>query len=221
MHANLDLKELLLGDINRLRYLKRFGNSLVVHRENVAEHSFYVAMYGYWLCEWCWNNNRVFPNIGTVLIRALFHDADEARTGDFQRPFKYSSPELKAAIDKAAKTEFRMVIHPILSSSEAHEEALTQMWDNAKDNSIEGCVVALADFLSVLSHMWQEINCANATMLKHHTTMIAYLRTFDAKEYDFLRPVIRQVEAIVETVLVQPNNDLREQFSVPVVDEVA
>ena len=50
MNNPLDLKELLLGDPNRLRYVQRYSTSMVIHRENVAEHSYYVALYGRYLC---------------------------------------------------------------------------------------------------------------------------------------------------------------------------
>ncbi len=211
----INLQELLLGDMNRLRYLRRFGNSLVLHRENVAEHSYYVSLYGYWLCQWVKANTATPIETERVLVRAIFHDGDESRTGDFQRPFKYSSPELKTMLDAAAKGEFQRAVTGILVGADDLVARLTEAWENAKDGSPEGCIVALADYLSVLSHMWQEVACANGTMLQHYDTMVAYLRTFDAPQFDFLRPVIRQVDRIVSRVFDTKGNDLRTRFAVP------
>jgi hypothetical protein len=47
-----DLEQLLVGDVNRLRYINRFGTALTLHKENVAEHSFYVVLYSFFIAEW-------------------------------------------------------------------------------------------------------------------------------------------------------------------------
>src|SRR6476660_5737373 len=114
----LDLKTLLSGDTNRLRYIQRHSTSLVLHRENVAEHSYYVSLYSMFLCEWVRKNCAdVFVDELTVLRRCLVHDLDESRTGDFQRPFKYSRPDLKNLLDEASTDEFFKVVQPIFPLS--------------------------------------------------------------------------------------------------------
>jgi 5'-deoxynucleotidase YfbR-like HD superfamily hydrolase len=214
----LNLKALLLGDINRLRYTWRFNMSLITHRENVAEHSYYVAVYAWFLAEWVHHyggdHGGSCPdvNVYRLMATALFHDAEESRTGDFSRLFKHSHPELKAVIEKYSKVEFERVVSEIFPNCPDPATKLLDYWEESKDDTPEGCIIALADFLSVFSHMWQEINNANATMLSHYDTMLAYATTFDAPRFEFLRPVVKDVQRLVRKVL--GDQELRRRLGV-------
>lgn len=197
---DLNLKELLIGDLNRLRYVQRYSTSMVMHRENVAEHSYYVGLYAYYLVRWVYTNTDEAPRTVDILTRAMFHDVDEARTGDFQRPFKYSNPELKEMMDRAAQHEAGIVISaPLPDDSMFLQDALNS-WRCAKDKSIEGCIIALADFMAVVSYLWQEAAYACPTLHLNYTTLLAYIHTFDDVSYEPLRPIIRELAEIVNTV---------------------
>jgi 5'-deoxynucleotidase YfbR-like HD superfamily hydrolase len=203
----LDLRELLIGDINRLRYVKRFGRSLTVHQENDAEHSFYVTMYSLFLTQWTMDNvPDVEPNRERILIAALIHDLDEAFTGDFPRDFKYSDPQMKVELDRVAGKAVERIFRQTYGlSGAAHtcmfSDTMARRWQYAKDETVEGCIVAFADFLAVLAFLAQEARTSNTTMIECYVTLGAYLGKFDSHWFDFLRPIITETAQIVEEIM--------------------
>lgn len=66
-------------------------------RENVAEHSYHVALLAHMLCE---IGNHIFGrslNADRVVTMALFHDATEVFTGDIPTPVKHHNPKMLAS----------------------------------------------------------------------------------------------------------------------------
>lgn len=195
----MDIRELLTGDVNRLRYITRYSTSNLLHRENVAEHSYYVALYARLICYWvnCADNSPASVNTLMVLERCLLHDLDEARTGDFQRPFKYKNDKLRMAIEEAAEEEFEEVVKHIFPQDEAFTKRCRGHWARAKDDTPEGAVVAFADYLSVMSHLYAEIKCANVSVMQHYEQLLEYTAKFNDPKFNFIRPLVDQVQALV------------------------
>ncbi|MCR8634700.1 MULTISPECIES: 5'-deoxynucleotidase [Paenibacillus] len=80
----------------RLRYIERWSLMRNVVKENVAEHSFHVAILTHVLCTIA---NEVYErNIPTdrIVSMALFHDATEVFTGDIPTPVKHHNPKILA-----------------------------------------------------------------------------------------------------------------------------
>src|SRR4051812_11888224 len=78
----------------RLRYIERWSLMRNTVKENVAEHSFHVAILTHALCTIA---NEVFKsNIATneAVSMALFHDVTEVFTGDIPTPVKHQNPEI-------------------------------------------------------------------------------------------------------------------------------
>ena len=206
----LDLKELLVGTPTRLRYVVRFSTCHKVHPENVAEHSYYVALYSMWLYDWVCANSELedYISLEELLRGALLHDLEEASTGDVNRLFKYSTPGLADAMHQAAREQFRTMLIKLFPSSDAR--TFTQIkgdqdtWDDCKNAQYwTGRILRFADFLSVLSYMMQELTNANITMRQHWTTMYAYAAEFDAPIYDFLRPLVNDARLLMEEAFYQ------------------
>jgi 5'-deoxynucleotidase len=81
----------------RLRYIKRWSLMRNVVKENVAEHSYYVAQLTHLLCT---IGNEVFGRniaVDKAVSMALFHDATEVFTGDIPTPVKHHNPEALSA----------------------------------------------------------------------------------------------------------------------------
>ncbi len=87
--------------------MSRFSSFPVQRVENVAEHLFWVAMYSHLISvDLNYRRNTElrkgettipFVDHAEVLQKALIHDLPEAKSGDIQRAYKYSIPELKTA----------------------------------------------------------------------------------------------------------------------------
>lgn len=154
------MHEAVAGLPVNLRWVNRFSTSRCGRPENVAEHSYFVCFYAWLLASVAAERMGISQDDVSLLIRevlekAVLHDLEECRTGDIHRPFKYSHPQLKAALDDAAKIAMEQ-IKARLFCTEAIGNRLTYVWHTSKDHSLSGCIVRLADFLSVLSFVMQE-----------------------------------------------------------------
>ena len=82
----------------RLRLIQRWVLMRSAVPENVAEHSFHVALLTHALCTIA---REVFGrevDAGQAVILALYHDAEEVLTGDLPSPVKHHNPGMLTSI---------------------------------------------------------------------------------------------------------------------------
>ena len=87
----------------RLQYIQRWSLMRSTAPENVAEHSFHVALLTHMLCS---IGNVHFGrslNAERAATIALFHDASEVFTGDIATPVKYNNPRLLTSFREMEK----------------------------------------------------------------------------------------------------------------------
>lgn len=192
---SLNLRELLLGRPTRLRYVIRFSICPRIHNESVAEHCFYTAYLAMMMAADLnvrLEGVREQVSIGEIAMKAILHDMDESYSGDMIRMFKHSSPEIKGAMDTAA--EKFMLQH---SQEVVGHGGICTMWKEAKSDNLEGAIVALADFLSVLSYVVQEIQAGNHVMYEHLEDLKTFYETFHQSRYEPLKEYIDQAGRIL------------------------
>jgi 5'-deoxynucleotidase YfbR-like HD superfamily hydrolase len=135
-----------------------------------------------------------------TLCKALLHDMEECRSGDLPRPFKFSRPELAKALDEASC--FAMA--DVLTEWSEDKELLNHWlhwWKNAKTrDTLSGAIVAFADYLSCLSHIFQELEAGNFAMLDHTTDLEGYHAEFANETYRFIRPLVDEVRQLSEEI---------------------
>jgi 5'-deoxynucleotidase len=126
----------------RLRYIERWSLMRNVVSENVAEHSFHVAILTHALCTIA---NEVFQrrvDTEKAVMLALFHDATETFTGDIPTPVKHHNQDILASFreieKKAAERlvsmipeELRHVYKPLIHGK--HEAGELRMYMKAAD----------------------------------------------------------------------------------------
>ncbi len=210
----MDLFEAMNGTTRRLSHVLRYSSLPVQRSENVAEHSFYVAFYGYLIAldiEPMSHNGRKKVDPYMVMEKAMLHDFSEAISGDIIRSFKHGTPGLKEIIDQADDVNMAKIADKYgVSGPYIHT-----MWKLAKDGSLEGKIVMFADFLSMIAYCREEHLLGNKHLdhvLYHgHKDMV---EIFGDDEY--LRKYLDQVF---------PTGDYRDAYrtmsseSVPEVDE--
>ena len=83
--------------VHRMKYITRWGLMRNTSYENLKEHSFDVAVLAHGIAlignEFYGKNY----NADRIAMCALFHDANEAITGDMPTPVKYGNPEIMKA----------------------------------------------------------------------------------------------------------------------------
>lgn len=209
MNKLINMREAIAGLPVNLRWVNRFSTSRCIRPENVAEHSYFVCFYAWLLASAASARASFTPEESSQLMRdvlekTVLHDLEECRTGDIHRPFKYSHPQLKTALDDAAKIAVDQ-IKARLFCTEAIGDRLAYVWHTSKDHSLSGCIVRLADFLSVLSFVMQEGPDAPKrlcldTMLEH------WGHFWDGKEqkprlgFELLAPELEETARMVREV---------------------
>lgn len=100
---NLPLDSHFFAYLYRLRYIERWSLMRNVMRENVAEHSYHVAVLTHALCT---IGNEIFDRqlpTDRIVSLALFHDVTEVITGDIPTPVKHHNRDIL--------TNFREIEH--------------------------------------------------------------------------------------------------------------
>jgi len=202
----IDLRQVLTGEPVRLRYIKRFSICPRVHEESVAEHSYYVAFISLMLAEDL-KNQCYRIDVGLLLSRALLHDLDEVFSGDFIRMFKHHNEDVNREINCAA-TE---LVANFLQNYPAGDQRL-EYWEKSKEEDIEGRILGFADFLSVVSYIWQEIHAGNVIMLQHLPELEKFARSFTDPSWKFLAGYLFEAVELIKEMRGAPCNPPSEKI---------
>ena len=133
---------------------KRYSQLHLLREESVLEHTGFVCLFTYLLCEELnfVKEEKVF-NTGLALEGAVVHDIDEVVTGDIPRPTKYYSKSSAKIFHKIAEQGIEQIVNELCLSNPSN---VRNRWAFAKEGR-EGIVVALADLSSVVYKIWEEV----------------------------------------------------------------
>ncbi len=143
--------------IARLRYIKRWGLMRNAEEEDVAQHSWEVAVLAHALAVISRDvfQQPVDPN--AVAARALFHDATEAITGDLPTPVKYS-PAMRHA---TANLEGEVCREMVSLLPAALQPSMSAVMDHAHWPAHEAALVKTADRLAAWLKCQAELRFGN------------------------------------------------------------
>lgn len=97
------MKKSFYAYMSRLKHIKRWGLMRNTIEENVAEHSFNIALITHALC--IIKNEFYGGNVdgGKAVLAALYHETGEAITGDLPTPVKYFDEDITQAYKRIEK----------------------------------------------------------------------------------------------------------------------
>jgi 5'-deoxynucleotidase len=143
--------------LSRLRFIKRWGLMRNAVEEDVAQHSWEVAVLAHALAVIRKDvfGGAVDPN--AVATRALFHDATEAITGDLPTPVKYSPAmrQASAHLEDEVSREMRALL------PEALQTTLGALLDHREWPQDEAQLVKAADRLAAWLKCKAELRYGN------------------------------------------------------------
>ena len=156
----------LVFEAGMLRKTPRTGYQFLgTGAENVAEHSFRMAVIGYILAQ------RAGADAGKTVMLCLFHDLHEARTGDFNYVSRaYNTSQRTRALQDGLK-------------GTGLSEPVLGLWHELEDaQSLEAQLAHDADQLDLMANLKEELDLGNAYAAKWMEAAKPRLRTPWGKE---------------------------------------
>jgi 5'-deoxynucleotidase len=142
----------------RLRYIERWSLMRNVVKENVAEHSYHVAILTHVLCTIA---NEVFMKeipTGDAVSLALFHDATEVFTGDIPTPVKHQNSDILRSFRQIEELAADKLIHMVPNEL---QEAYKPLIQGKGDSSVLHRYVKAADLLDAYLKCVTELSAGN------------------------------------------------------------
>ncbi|MFX3634066.1 MAG: 5'-deoxynucleotidase [Candidatus Pristimantibacillus sp.] len=151
----------------RLKYIERWSLMRNTTKENVAEHSFHVAILAHMLCE---IGNSLYSktyNADRAVTLALFHDATEVFTGDIPTPVKHHNPKILASfreIEAMASERLHSMVPAPLQPAYANLLGNNQSQLSEDEQQLLSMVKA-ADLLDAYLKCLSELSAGNREFL--------------------------------------------------------
>lgn len=171
----MDWEKILEGYVTRCAIVGRLIAHHMTHRETVAEHQ--------WLCAFfSWSLLRYYEketgekgaDLGEVLMRSLFHDIEEAYSGDIPKPMKLHIGE--SVIAKLKEVQRLHLQKKVEGLGEELSKELIEVWANAKRGDLAGAIVALSDYLSLIHVLGREARLGNRILTMEEDSMRQYIQ---------------------------------------------
>lgn len=135
--------------IDQASNVRRYSRDFMIKPEDVLQHVGFCVSFVYMI------GKRVDPkgerlNLGDAVIRATVHDFEETITGDVVRPTKYANAQVTAGLNEYE--HFAMLRVQTTLGVNIYED-----WRTAKNETLEGHLVRVADYAAVVYKVMTEI----------------------------------------------------------------
>ena len=157
-----DVLDFLL-DIRSLMTVGRFSVYKCHFREDVAQHSYYTALYAMVLAD-LERRRGTSVDVERLMRMALLHDAEEARTGDIHHPFKHQDAAFAEALDNRAFEWFRNLLRGL--PQDIAEEYIGLRKAVRDLSSTEANILRAADKIEALRWAYEEYLLGNVHVRK-------------------------------------------------------
>ncbi|RJG21055.1 5'-deoxynucleotidase [Paenibacillus thiaminolyticus] len=166
----------------RLKHIERWSLMRNTTKENVAEHSFHVAMTTHMLCT---IGNEVYGkalDTGRAVMMALFHDATEVFTGDIPTPVKHHNTRILANFREIEQLAAERLIGMIPAELQT---AYAPLIDQTLDEELKRYVKA-ADLLDAYFKCGSEAAAGNREFDVARRQTEQKLRALGLEEIDYV-----------------------------------
>lgn len=171
----------------RLQYIQRWSLMRSTAPENVAEHTFHVALLAHMLCSIGNVHYGRSLNAERAATMALFHDASEVFTGDLATPVKYNNPKLlnsfremeRAASERLTAmipTELQAIYNPLMQPEDSPAES---------EDLLLYSYVKAADRLDAYLKCVREVAAGNREFASAKVQTLVKLRGLELQEVDY------------------------------------
>lgn len=142
----------------RLKHLRRWPLMHSVFEENVASHSHEVSVIAHQIAVIAKEIFARDVNPSEIAVYAIYHEAGEAKLGDFPSPIKYLSKELTSEIKKA---EHQAEESMVLSLDERLQDSMRKYIIQSEIEEYIKDIVKAADLISMKLKASNEIHHGN------------------------------------------------------------
>lgn len=152
--------ELFISPILQISHVVRFSIIHTTKKETVADHTGQVGIIAVVIADRC---KRLGANVdlGKVALYSLFHDCEEAITGDIPRPSKYFSEGTREGLEDLSDSVVQVM------AKDLRFPDLVTYWRDSKEKGLEGLIVGMADLIQAIKKVTEEVNLyGNYSMLK-------------------------------------------------------
>ena len=158
------MKNFISTTLHTLVYHTRYSGAHVINKENVAEHSYFVTLLADLIAEDIEKTKKVEVDRLMILRMALYHDTEEAYTGDLITPVKNRSHDLKKEWDKLSSLmmqeglqhDFKGQVHIKNYIMSVHTT-----YETYKHEKLENQIVKFSDGLQSVIYLLREIGFGN------------------------------------------------------------
>ena len=153
--------ELFNNPLVKTRSVTRYSGVIQNNKESLSDHIADVCSLAYLMSRKLISLG-VEVDVGKLLERCVVHDFDEVLIGDIPRLTKYATKTIHDELDQIARVVAKGVSEQIDGTDYTY-----QVWDQAKDKSVEGFILKVVDILSVSKKVIEEIDfSSNMTFCK-------------------------------------------------------
>lgn len=163
----------------RLRFIRRWSLMRQALPENVAEHSYHVAVLTHALCT---ISREVYGreiDIGRAVTLALFHDVSEVITGDIPTPVKHGNSRILHSLRELESQANRRLVEMTPVALRASYAALI---DPQGADAELSCWVRAADKLAAYLKCLSELAAGNREFAVAATQVRAQVEALDLPE---------------------------------------